>query len=44
MMFMETSALEGHNIEEAFKSMIGGISPFYAEIINRQKLPGNDKK
>jgi hypothetical protein len=22
MMFMETSALEGHNIEEAFKTMI----------------------
>ena len=24
MMFMETSALEGHNIEEAFKTMIAG--------------------
>lgn len=26
MIFLETSALEGHNIEEAFNVMIAGIS------------------
>jgi hypothetical protein len=40
MMFLETSALEGHNIEEAFSLMIAGTACPSIEIVRRQKLSG----
>jgi hypothetical protein len=44
MMFLETSALKGHNIEEAFSLMIAGTACPRLEIVRRQKLSGGERR
>ena len=44
MMFLETSAMEGHNIDKAFAVMISGTFTTIAEIVKRQKLSDNKPK